>query len=305
MTTLVLLPRHKVLYCGACGMPIEYCEYGPDYETHCIPWLQKNQHELYIELYSNRKSNGITNNNKPLTDTTTATTTTTTTKTKIQRPDEPRTIKERLVAFYWKYEPSKVDTIDSLLTKYSGKEEQLFLALTKKYGEEPHDPYYTDSDDDDDDEDNNNNHADNDNDNDDQDDNNNEDDDDDDNINTDTTKKGKRRGASAKKNTTIVPCKIIIIKQTQKKKRCLTVVNGMDTIPPSSDGSSNIKLKDVTKLFSKTFAGSSSIKDNNSIIIQGDHIFDVAELLIDKFHISTSCIYFDFDNNHILTPYTK
>ena len=32
-----------VLYCGKCGMPPEYCEYGPDFESHCDPWLLKHQ----------------------------------------------------------------------------------------------------------------------------------------------------------------------------------------------------------------------------------------------------------------------
>jgi density-regulated protein len=75
----------------------------------------------------------------------------------------------------------------------------------------------------------------------------------------------------------------------------------MDTIPSDH----KIKLKDVTKLFSKTFAGSSSIKDNNNIIIQGDHVLDVAELLIDKLHIDSSYLFFDFDNNQQLVPYNQ
>ena len=40
----------SVLYCSACGVPPEYCEYGPDYETHCMPWLAKHHHELLKEI---------------------------------------------------------------------------------------------------------------------------------------------------------------------------------------------------------------------------------------------------------------
>jgi hypothetical protein len=45
--------------------------------------------------------------------------------------------RERLLAFYKKYEPSKVSEVDNLLAKYKGKEDGLFKALVKKYGPEP------------------------------------------------------------------------------------------------------------------------------------------------------------------------
>jgi len=45
--------------------------------------------------------------------------------------------RERLLAFYKKYEPPKVSEVDNLLTKYKGKEDALFKALVKKYGPEP------------------------------------------------------------------------------------------------------------------------------------------------------------------------
>ncbi len=37
---LDLPPAVKVLYCGECGYPAEYCEFGPDVRK-CIPWLKK------------------------------------------------------------------------------------------------------------------------------------------------------------------------------------------------------------------------------------------------------------------------
>lgn len=48
-------------------------------------------------------------------------------------------MKERLVAFYTKYNPEKVDEVDTVLTKYKGKEAALFDALVRKYGPEPGD----------------------------------------------------------------------------------------------------------------------------------------------------------------------
>ena len=43
-----------VLYCGKCGMPPEYCEYGPDFESHCDPWLLKHHPEIHSKLASLR-----------------------------------------------------------------------------------------------------------------------------------------------------------------------------------------------------------------------------------------------------------
>ncbi|KAK1418612.1 hypothetical protein QVD17_27757 [Tagetes erecta] len=41
-------PVH-VLYCGVCGLPAEYCEFGPDFEK-CKPWLIHNAPQLYPDL---------------------------------------------------------------------------------------------------------------------------------------------------------------------------------------------------------------------------------------------------------------
>eukprot|EP00271_Cylindrocystis_brebissonii_P015000 TRINITY_DN36836_c0_g1_i1.p2 TRINITY_DN36836_c0_g1~~TRINITY_DN36836_c0_g1_i1.p2 ORF type:complete len:209 (-),score=63.32 TRINITY_DN36836_c0_g1_i1:501-1127(-) len=43
-----LAPR-KVQYCGVCGLPPEYCEFGPDFNK-CKPWLLENAPEVYPEL---------------------------------------------------------------------------------------------------------------------------------------------------------------------------------------------------------------------------------------------------------------
>ncbi|KAJ0971359.1 hypothetical protein J5N97_019318 [Dioscorea zingiberensis] len=39
----------RVLYCGVCGLPAEYCEFGPDFEK-CKPWLRINAADLYPDL---------------------------------------------------------------------------------------------------------------------------------------------------------------------------------------------------------------------------------------------------------------
>mmetsp|Transcript_43104 Transcript_43104/g.48925 ORF Transcript_43104/g.48925 Transcript_43104/m.48925 type:complete len:256 (-) Transcript_43104:122-889(-) len=250
------LERVIPMYCGACGMPPEYCEYSPDYETHCTPWLQKNHPNLLQQHQRNGNEDDVV------------------------RPENPWTTEERLVAFYEKYDPSKVDKAASLLEKYVGKEENLFTALGKKYGEEPNDPYYDNYNSDDD-----------------------EDEDDDEVVpnNNDDKKssKKKRRGAGAKKAAK-VDTRIVIQKITRNRKKATTVVIGMDTVP-------GIKLKDVSKVFSKRFAGSSSVKDNakgdKEIIVQGDHMDAIAEMIVTKFGVAGESVYLDIEGEFV--PFKK
>ena len=42
----------QVLYCGVCGLPAEYCEFGPDFEK-CKPWLIQNAADIYPDLQGN------------------------------------------------------------------------------------------------------------------------------------------------------------------------------------------------------------------------------------------------------------
>ena len=51
-------------------------------------------------------------------------------------------VERRLLAFYFKYRPEKLLEVDDILKRYSGREEELFAALVKKYGPEPIDPNY-------------------------------------------------------------------------------------------------------------------------------------------------------------------
>jgi density-regulated protein len=275
-----LLPHHTVVYCGKCGMPPEYCEYGPDYETHCDPWLRKHHPDLWDTLMTKRgrKDTG----KKPIPE-----------KVKLPKPDQPWTTAERLMEFYKKYVPEKVETVPSLLEKYSGKEEKLFQALVQKYGPEPHDPYFTDSDDDDDDDD-------------DEEDNDDDDNDDDEDDGNDpntasasgTTKPKKRRGAAANKNVEggVFKGRVLVQKQAQRKKRSLTVVFGLEAALAIT---SKYKVKDVTKAFAKKFAGSSSEK-SNSIILQGDHVLELAEMLVDTFQVPEDSVYVDLGDGQEL-----
>jgi density-regulated protein DRP1 len=167
-----------------------------------------------------------------------------------------------------------LEGVPALAQKYAGKEEALFDALTKKYGKEPNDPHYSDSDDSD-----------------------SEDDNDEEDVAkeagpSDKTKK-LRRGASAKKEGGS-NIRVVVQKVSQKKKRHLTIITGMETVP-------GVKLKDISKAFSKRFAGSSSVKENakgdKEIIIQGDHQYDVAEMIVDTFQVPESAVFLDMDGD--------
>ncbi|OWM63401.1 translation machinery-associated protein 22 [Punica granatum] len=48
----------KVLYCAACSLPAEYCEFGPDFEK-CKPWLIKNAPDLYPDLLKEANEKGV------------------------------------------------------------------------------------------------------------------------------------------------------------------------------------------------------------------------------------------------------
>ena len=249
------LQRKSVVYCGACGMPPEYCEYCPDFESHCMPWLQKNQPDWYSKLKELRKGGGGEDSDGDNSQV-------------IERPSDPWTTEERLIKFYEQYQPEKVDGVGAILEKYAGKEEKLFMALVKKYGPEPEDPFYAESSDDEED------------------------------VGIEggvadlsVNEKKKRRGAGAKKESK-TDTRVIIQKISRNKRKAVTIIIGMDTVP-------GIKLKDVSKVCSKRFAGSSSVKDKKEIIIQGDHMDEAAALLVDKFNVPANAVFLDIDGEFI------
>ncbi|GMH73544.1 hypothetical protein TrLO_g10612 [Triparma laevis f. longispina] len=202
---------------------------------------------------------------------------------------EPWTMEQRLAAFYAKYEPTKVSSVPTLLTKYEGKEEALFTALTKKYGDEPIDPYLkakygiTDGDSDDENE---------------------------DSkppaaamgslklaqgLATQKVFEGKARGASVKA-TQKVETRIVLSKSKLQKKKWQTVVIGMETVE-------GLKLKDAAQAFRKRFAGSSSVKDGiggaKEVIIQGDHVEEGARFIMDKFKVKRENVFMDIDGDFV------
>lgn len=255
----------NVLYCAKCGMPPEYCEFGPDFERLCDPWLKKYHPQFHANLKLLRGQGCGGDGDGEASDV-----------EEDDRPVAPWTTEERLTKFYELYVPEKTSDVPTLLEKYAGKEDKLFMALVKKYGPEPEDPYYM-SDDDDDDK--------------------GDDVDGDLAAGTENLQVGdnkKRRGIKAKKAVKS-ETRVLIQKVLRSRKKATTVVNGMDTVE-------GVKLKDVSKAFSKRFAGSSSVKDGpkgKEIIIQGDHMEDVAEMIVDKFKVPGSSVFVDFDGQFV------
>ena len=92
-------------------MPAEYCSYGPDFETYCTPWLIKNHPDVYRNLFTKTATNdsaeGADEDGEA-------------------RPSAPWTTEERLVAFYTKYMPEKLDNVPALLEKYEGTKSFFF-----------------------------------------------------------------------------------------------------------------------------------------------------------------------------------
>jgi density-regulated protein len=244
---------------------------GPDYETHCNPWLKKHHPILWAEECQKKLKQAADAADD---DDAAEAMKQASCKTAAAAP---WTMEQRLLAFYETYEPGKVD---------AGKEENLFVALVKKYGPEPEDPFYIDNDDDDEDDDDD------------------SDSDKDDagiaknirNLELEKKKKKKARGVGAKV-TAKVDTRVVIQKITRNKKKATTVVIGMETIE-------GIKLKDVSKIFSKRFAGSSSVKDGpkgKEVIIQGDHMDAVAEMMVSQFKVAGHSVYLDIDGEFV--PY--
>ena len=269
----MVLEPVDVVYCNKCGMPPEYCEYGPDYERVCEPYLKRKHPDLYAKIMAIKgkisddgDDEGDDAHTEPVSN----------------KPTAPWTTEERLTEFYKKYVPEKVSDVPTLLGKYAGKEDKLFVALTKKYGPEPEDPYYADDSEED-----------------------SSDDDDDDAVDDLADRTGglavstkKRRGIKAKKAVKS-ETRVLIQKVTRNRKKATTVVVGMDTVE-------NVNLKDVAKAFSKRFAGSSSVKEGKAggskeIIVQGDHMEDVAEMIVSKFKVDGACVFLDFDGEFV--PY--
>jgi len=78
----------------------------------------------------------------------------------------------------------------------------------------------------------------------------------------------------------------------------VTIVVGMDTVE-------GLKLKDVAKDFAKRFAGAAALKDTiggsggKEIVIQGDHMEDIAKMVCEKYKVNKNCVFLDIDGEFV------
>jgi density-regulated protein len=111
-------------------------------------------------------------------------------------------------------------------------------------------------------------------------------------------KKPKGGGAAALRKAAVIETRIIISKIQRQKKKYVTSVVGLDTIP-------DVKIKDVAKLFGKKFSSGASVGETatgaKEVTIQGDVSFDVPPLLITEYKVDPTSIFYSDDGS--LRPY--
>jgi density-regulated protein len=97
-------------------------------------------------------------------------------------------------------------------------------------------------------------------------------------------KKKKKRSAPKLKKVIELETKVIITKVQRQKRKYVTVVAGLETVP-------NLKIKDASKAFGKKFSSGASINESASgvkeVVIQGDVMFDLPPLLVSQFNVWT------------------
>ena len=95
-------------------------------------------------------------------------------------------------------------------------------------------------------------------------------------------KKKKGGGAAALKKATVLVTKVVIAKIQRQKRKYVTVVGGLETVP-------DLKIKDAAKIFGRKFSSGASIGDaangTKEVTIQGDLTFDLPPLLINEFKV--------------------
>jgi density-regulated protein DRP1 len=85
------------------------------------------------------------------------------------------------------------------------------------------------------------------------------------------------------KKATVYDTKIIIARIQRQKRKYVTVVGGLESVP-------DLKIKDAAKVFGKKFSSGASINETQTgekeVVIQGDLSFDLPPLLISEFKVS-------------------
>ncbi len=104
-------------------------------------------------------------------------------------------------------------------------------------------------------------------------------------------KKNKPRGggAAAPKKSKTVETRIVVTRVQRQKRKYVTVIAGIETIP-------DLKIKDAAKLFGKKFASGATVNEDargqKEVVIQGDVMLEVPNVLIAEYKVAPTSIYF-------------
>eukprot|EP01031_Cornospumella_fuschlensis_P034246 gene34246-41453_t len=111
-------------------------------------------------------------------------------------------------------------------------------------------------------------------------------------------KKPRGGGAAAPRKAAVMETKIIISRLQRQKRKFITTVAGLDTVP-------DLKLKDAMKVLGKKFSSGVSIHEGQGgqkdVVIQGDISLEIPQVLIAEFKVAPSAIFYLEDDS--LRPY--
>jgi density-regulated protein DRP1 len=100
--------------------------------------------------------------------------------------------------------------------------------------------------------------------------------------------KKKGGGAAAPKKATVLDTKVIITKVQRQKRKYVTVVGGLETVP-------DLKIKDASRVFGKKFSSGCSVNESQTgakeVVIQGDVLFDLPAILMTEFKVPAEAIF--------------
>jgi len=105
----------------------------------------------------------------------------------------------------------------------------------------------------------------------------------------DDKKKKKKSGIKKKAAAGAVEMKVVIARVQRQKRKFVTVVSGLDTVP-------NLKMKDASKALGKKYASGASINESangksKEVVIQGDVASVIAGFIATEFNVPMDAIF--------------
>lgn len=100
-------------------------------------------------------------------------------------------------------------------------------------------------------------------------------------------KKKKRGGGIGPRKKETGPTKVVISKTNRNKRKFVTSVIGLETVP-------DLKVKNAAKLLGRHFACGASASETPSgaqeVVIQGDVMFDLPDVLVNQLNVSADLV---------------